>query len=276
MTAEYVLFEHIKTYIMKRLETDYKMPIILPYIPILLIITSTIIMILSLTYTISTYEYEYEVILQEIVMEEAVQEVLIALFIILYITGAVINIYVLYKWIKRRNDHIGRTYILYTYVKDFMYELGKKRGLDLSIDALMLDRELKEWHVDFRERNPILWALLPLIPYIGLVILFYIYHFLNKDFRKHWIREAAILNRIRDMVRKFPRGDELSMYLGFSPQYQFPDRSTALYVVLTIITLGFFSLYWIYTLTSDPNKHFDEHVKVEDHLVKTLEVLLHL
>ncbi|OYT26712.1 MAG: hypothetical protein B6V02_01100, partial [Thermoprotei archaeon ex4572_64] len=196
MTAEYVLFEHIKTYIMKRLETDYKMPIILPYIPILLIITSTIIMILSLTYTISTYEYEYEVILQEIVMEEAVQEVLIALFIILYITGAVINIYVLYKWIKRRNDHIGRTYILYTYVKDFMYELGKKRGLDLSIDALMLDRELKEWHVDFRERNPILWALLPLIPYIGLVILFYIYHFLNKDFRKHWIREAAILNRI--------------------------------------------------------------------------------
>jgi hypothetical protein len=43
-----------------------------------------------------------------------------------------------------------------------------------------------------------------------------------------------------------------------------PKRSTLLYMFLTAITVGLFSIFWRYTLMDDGNRHFDEDDRMED------------
>ncbi|MFQ5950797.1 MAG: DUF4234 domain-containing protein, partial [Candidatus Geothermarchaeales archaeon] len=43
-----------------------------------------------------------------------------------------------------------------------------------------------------------------------------------------------------------------------------PERSVVLYLVLSIVTLGIFGIYWLYTLIDDPNLHFRHHIHTED------------
>lgn len=47
-------------------------------------------------------------------------------------------------------------------------------------------------------------------------------------------------------------------------------RSFPIFAILTIVTLGFFSIYWVYTIFSDMNKHFIEQWRFEDHLMRNV------
>ncbi|MEM3913533.1 MAG: DUF4234 domain-containing protein, partial [Desulfurococcaceae archaeon] len=99
--------------------------------------------------------------------------------------------------------------------------------------------------------------------------IFYVYHFLNKDFVKHSEKEKLLIAEFFDEVReKIPsftrRIEEFNIV---------PDRSTLLYLILTIVT-GIFLIYWVYTLTKDPNKHFESHSVLERELVTALKQLL--
>jgi hypothetical protein len=55
----------------------------------------------------------------------------------------------------------------------------------------------------------------------------------------------------------------------FVPQpakHQIKERSVLAYAGFTIVTLGLFGFYWLYTLIDDPNKHFEDQWKFEDEL----------
>jgi hypothetical protein len=52
-----------------------------------------------------------------------------------------------------------------------------------------------------------------------------------------------------------------------------PQRSVTLYVIVTIISGGIFGIYWLYALIEDPNKHFIQHVSLEDSLMEKLPQL---
>ena len=49
-----------------------------------------------------------------------------------------------------------------------------------------------------------------------------------------------------------------------------PDRSFALYFVLTLITGSIFAVYWVYVLVSDPNNHFRQQMLMEDTIMAQL------
>jgi len=50
-----------------------------------------------------------------------------------------------------------------------------------------------------------------------------------------------------------------------------PDRSSVLYLILTIITAGLFGIYWVYVLLKDPIEHFKYHIQAESQLLSALE-----
>ena len=50
-----------------------------------------------------------------------------------------------------------------------------------------------------------------------------------------------------------------------------PERSFALYLVLTIFT-GIFVYYWLYALVKDPNEHFKYQWEFEDNLTSSLGI----
>jgi hypothetical protein len=155
--------------------------------------------------------------------------------------------------------HFKRQMFLYD---DFMMlakDLAVKKNSDISLLYNNLDRTSREAKFEETEKSAALWAILSFfIPILSL----YVFYFLNKDFYRHERRQdiftddfARVLGSI-GIPTNIPR-----------PAYPIPDRSFVLYLVLTIITAGLFSIYWVYTLLLDPNNHFQYHAILEDTIV---------
>jgi hypothetical protein len=94
--------------------------------------------------------------------------------------------------------------------------------------------------------------------------MYYVFHFLNKDFHRHSERERLLLAELVDELRgRVPtfirRVDEFATVA---------ERST--FLCITIVTAGLFLLYWIYTLTKDSNKHFESHGVIERDILVAL------
>ncbi len=181
---------------------------------------------------------------------------------LIFILAVILNFYVLYKWIYRRNEHFKRTVLLYESVANYL------DSEEYKDEATRLRDETRRMELhQGGEKNAVLWMVLgALVP----LVIFYIYHFLNKDFVNHDREESLILGHIDHVLK----GSGLEgLNLGFTSIGKFPERNTVIYFILSLITLGFFSLYWVYVLTKDPNVHFDGHRIVEAKLLDELRQL---
>ena len=178
---------------------------------------------------------------------------------LLFIAAIILNVYVVYLWVKRRDDHFMRSHKLFKTVLNIL------ETLDIKDSELAIIREkVDEMEQRERPRSPALWAILYIV---FNIIWFYIAHFLNKDFVEHEMREMSIVRNLSRIMER--RGVRLR-----EPERSVPERSTLLYVILTIVTLGIFVLYWVYTLTNDANKHFIQHRMYERELIDSLEKLI--
>ena len=233
-------------------ETDYIMPVWLPLLPAVLGVVAALYFIAVFLTPGARGAGGLE--------EPAEAAVVAALTIplLLLLAAAVVGVYVLYKWIDRRNRHFARTHKLYRNVVGLLESLGVSDPELVSIRNTVQEMEAEE-----QPRNPILWIILILL--VDIVV-FYVYHFLNKDFHRHERREMLIYDNLARILEKrnIP-----------APRLRntVPDRSTVIYLVLTLLTLGVFGLYWVYTLAKDPNEHFMEHRRVEPELLRALENL---
>ena len=252
-----VNLDQIEEYVRRREFTDYIMPLWLPFLPMIIGLTAVVIFFALLyVHTVSTVTFEsYRLYRTDNEIVEALGWSTIVLLFLLFLVSAIVNIYVIYKWIWRRNEHFKRVKLLFNAIKDLL----KEKGYNVS----RLEMVCMEIEVEETEKNAVLWTLLPFVPYVGWILLIYVYHFLNKDFYRHERREDYFLNALSSIIPDFS-------YMRYS---QIPERNTILYFVLTFVTLGFFGFYWIYTLTKDPNNHFVEHRRWEDQLLNVLRRL---
>jgi len=231
-------------------ETDYIMPLWLPFIPA---ITSVVSVMLALVMSIAGGFFDVAGFS--------------ASFILMFV-GGLTGIYVVYKLVERRNEHFRRTHLLY---ENLLNLLKAKEGS--SPEVVSLESTLQEMRHGENEKNAGLYAVLALflgflnyvIPALNWVVWFYVAHFLNKDFRKHEVRESRVMDLTSSILKKY--GVETPMKF----ERKFPNRSTILYIVLSIVTLGIFTLYWMYTLANDPNNHFKQHRALEAKLLSALE-----
>ncbi len=184
---------------------------------------------------------------------------LIGLFAILPIVGFVAQIlwaYVLYKLVNRRNKHFQRQGFLYDDLTNLAKDLAAKKGVDISLGLNNMERTNREARYEETEKSAALWAIVTF--FIGITAL-YVYYFLMKDFYKHERREDIFLD---DLNRSLSTaGVTINLPRRALP---IPDRSFILYLILSIITLGIFSIYWLYVLLTDPNGHFRQQALTED------------
>ncbi len=183
------------------------------------------------------------------------------LAVLLGLVALVIQLYVLYKFIDRRNQHIKRTQMMYEDVAQILDDLGFKER------AEAVRRYVREMQFEVGgEKSAILWVVLV---FLISIIAFYVYHFLNKDFYRHSKYEQGILEEVNKAFEEAGvRTIDLRSYVPVQ------ERSTILYLILSIITFGIFTIYWIYTLAKDPNEHFMSHAKIEPDLLAGLEELV--
>src|SRR5438874_3872316 len=175
-------------------------------------------------------------------------------FVVLILVGILI-----FKLVSRRNTHFNRQILLQEDLISMAKEIAAKKGVDVSILLNNMERNVREARLEETEKNATLYALL-----YGLVWLYTAY-FLMKDFFKHERREDLFIN---DMLRTF---NALGVPINFPYRNPpIPDRSFALYFVLTLITGSIFGGYWVYVLVTDPNNHFRQQMLMEDTIMTQL------
>lgn len=184
---------------------------------------------------------------------------LIGLFVLVQLVALITQIiyaYMLYKLVNRRNKHFQRQLFVYDDLTNLAKELAAKKGVDVSLALNNMQRTNQEARFEETEKSAALWAIVTF--FIGITAL-YVYYFLMKDFYKHERREDIF---IEDLNRTLmAAGVTINLPRRTLPV---PDRSFALYLILSIITLGIFSIYWLYVLLTDPNSHFRQQALIED------------
>ncbi|WP_457620977.1 hypothetical protein [Methanopyrus sp.] len=175
------------------------------------------------------------------------------------LAGYALGVYLTYLMIKRRNEHIVRSLGFLRYLLELL------AGLGYEVDVLR--SELEEMRLRTESRNPVIYALLTLVPPIGWLVVLYIYHFLNKDFHEHSVHERDFLESVARLLDMNP----------YEPPFELetfhvvPRRNTPLYVILTVLSAGLFGFYWWYTIVQDPNRHFRAHHRLERDLISSIE-----
>ena len=191
------------------------------------------------------------------------------LFTSIFLVGfvaSILSVYMLYKLINRRNKHFQRQGFLYDDLANMARELAAKKGVDISINLNNMQRAGQEARYEETEKSAALWAIVTF--FIGITGL-YVYYFLMKDFYKHERREDMFLDDLNRAL--LAGGVTINLPRRTLPV---PDRSFVLYIILSIITLGVFSIYWLYVLLTDPNSHFRQQALTEDTILAQVTPLM--
>jgi len=197
---------------------------------------------------------------------DALSSSIFALLSVVYVIGAIsfiANVIFEYKLVKRRNTHFKRQSFLFEDILASVKAIAGKKGVNVEAGLGSADRTLREVKAEETEKNAVLWALLSaFVP----IVVWYVWYFLMKDFYKHERREDGFWEDTSKMLDKC--GARFSVPRRMETV---PDRSFALYLIVSIVTFGVFNIYWFYVLLKDPNHHFQYHIQIEDPLLSTLE-----
>ncbi len=146
----------------------------------------------------------------------------------------------------------------------------------LFIGGAVLQTAVYAWMMKFEWRMENLsWVavfymgsiLLNLIMIAGVVLLFYVAAYLTRTIHTHELRWHGFTTSASLAMKRLGFVIDMPMDVPAAK-----ERSTVLYVVLTIVTLGFFGIYWLYALIVDPNRHFRSQRDFEDKLLKSLSL----
>ena len=181
------------------------------------------------------------------------------LALLTYYILIILVIILIFKLVSRRNNHFNRQILLQEDLVSMARELAAKKEVDVSILLNNMERGVREARLEEIEKNATLYAV------VGGLVWIYAAYFLMKDFFKHERREDLFIN---DMLRTF---NALGVPINFPYRNPpIPDRSFALYFVLTLITGNIFGVYWVYVLVTDPNNHFRQQMLMEDTIMAQL------
>jgi len=219
---------------------------------------------------------------------------LAGVFALFAVVGFILNVlfsYLLYKLVRRRNTHFARQSLLYEDLERAIREVSAKKSVDISVQLNNLYRLRRESQSDETHRDAVLWSVILVfaagaantfssfglmggastlgVALIPVFAMWYAYYFLMKDMFKHERREDWFFG---ELARSFAAlGINIVLPQRLSPV---PDRSFIVYIILTIVTIGFFGVYWVYVLISDPNNHFRYQSMVEDTIMAQVSPVL--
>ena len=172
--------------------------------------------------------------------------------------------YLVYAMINRQNGHVARE-------EELFEEALKRVRARTSKDQMSVLLPLSSAEQDFyrlvqksRDRSALLWGLLVLIPYAGWIFLIIALYLLSQDLNSHEQSEQPFL---QDIGRVLVGGTFQQM--PSSTLMSRPSSSLA-YLLLSILTLGLLSLYWLHRITISQQNHFEQHSSFEPSLLQAL------
>src|SRR4051794_26239963 len=177
------------------------------------------------------------------------------------LTCGIYGLYMLYQLTRRSRDHNRRRLEELEGATALAWEraqsAGKADELRPQFERLGAEMNvLRAMTTDFRD--PIVWTLICLLVYgIGQIIL---YVLLDQDLVKHDRAERAVEAELVSIYGAL--GADLPTPIG-TPKN---NHSYGGRVVATIVSFGFYALWWQYNIMEEGNQHFEENWSWEDGL----------
>lgn len=186
----------------------------------------------------------------------------ITAFLLAIITCGIYGIYILYKLMNRRLQHFERMTSLRGHLIDVLKEKAEASGKTSAVEQDL--SQLEGYHMEATnrdrsgEKSPVLWLILTLV---FSPVAYYVYYFLNDDFRAHELNEQLFMSKASEVMMKLDMTKQ-----PVNTSMMIPERNFVMFLLLTIVTCGIYGIYWWYTLINDPNMHFDDHTVWESQL----------
>jgi hypothetical protein len=182
----------------------------------------------------------------------------------------ILEAYLTYRTVQRRDEHFRRDWLFRDGTIEYVNALSQSQKIDLNVERWTMNTIHESSNLEERERSPMLWALLigllSFIPFIGYILMQYVLHFLTKEQRLHEDRQLGFNHQLQKALVRFDKTAQIPV--TWQPM---PRRNTALYMVLSLLTLGFFIPYWWYVVITDMNAHVARQWQFEDGLVRQLQ-----
>ncbi len=180
------------------------------------------------------------------------------------VTCGIYGWYIFYKLMERRDMHLARIANMVNTSVALLNEKaaasGKTELIGQEVAQLaMIQREMFD---QSRERGAALWLVLAIFTGIALWIGYY---FLMDDFTKHDQLEAQYFTLMSSALAKMELSTQASQAAP-----SIPERNFVAYLILSIVTCGIYSLYWMYVLIDDVNRHVEAQIQWEDFIYSAL------
>lgn len=181
-------------------------------------------------------------------------------FLLALVTCGIYGVYILYKLMDRRQQHFERmVYFRYNMIQ-WLRQKAEAAGRLPEMEADISQLEGIHVAVSNRDRagekSPVLWLILGLVTGVTN---FYVYYFLNDDFRAHEANENMFAQKASEVMQKLGMTEQ-PLYTAWAV----PERNFVVFLILSFITCGIYGIYWWYTLITDPNNHFNNHAYWEN------------
>ncbi len=199
-----------------------------------------------------------------------VQIVFVVIFFPLALVGSLIFeilvIILLYKLLKRNENHFKRETILRAALVNYLREKGNETYKTQMIGAQLGTMESINQEAAFREKdhNVILLIILLIIPIVSFFAMLYVLYILTKEPFGHDQRWHAYSQNAQAAAQ------QIGMNVMMPSWKTLNERSYLLYIILTLFTLGLFAIYWVYILVTDMNEHMETQWQFEDQLMRNL------
>lgn len=187
----------IERLVRKSDETDRIVPVALMFVPPVLTFIGALLIIAGSKEQQNNYHHHYSYYRYEYANTEP-NSALLALGLLFIVAGTIVGMYIVYSLISRRNSHMERTLALYDVISSYTENHDKDLSARLKESVLRMEAEQGE------SKNPVVWIVIYLlsniIPLLGIFVVIYIFHFLNKDFVKHDRNERIILEQLSSVL----------------------------------------------------------------------------
>ncbi len=187
--------------------------------------------------------------------------------VVAVIVAAVLFAMLNYKLINRQNQHMKREEAfrgsLISYIKSRSQDSNLTQMLSSQIatmESIQYDARSRE-----RETSAVIFAILIMIPVVGIIFLLYVLYVLSDFPFNHDRRWHAFTQQAQSAA------SHLEMTVILPSWKTLPERSFIIYLVLTLLTGGLFLIYWYYVLIKDLNEHFRAQWQFEDQIATQMK-----
>ena len=201
--------------------------------------------------------------------------------------------------IRRANEHYRNEIRTQEVVTSLVDKVDKTfiaaRPEDYRWPGGMIERTLP---ASGRVRNPLIWSLAIMLPlvyaavqfavvatgdfkdlydggysllnyllvFLHIILMFWVLHFLTQDMNSHDSGWSEYARQVRVSLARagFAAG-------GLDTGRLLERRSTAVYIILSIVTVGVFVVYWWYSIVKDQSDHLKKQAHFESELLKLVE-----